>query len=81
MLMLNFDGHIVSIPKSQILVNQQGKAKINYVVELEYNEHRFAFEEPLDPMIEKEDIESLGISMPREKHSVLKTYGDFKRLH
>ena len=54
------------MPNSCVIVNKKGAAKINYTVELKYM---------------GSGLEFLDNILPPEKTTVLKTYGDFKRLN
>lgn len=70
----------VTMLKNVILVNDQGKAKINYTVELQYKNYPTEIATPAqgDSLLPKLDFdESI---LPSEKLTILKTYGDFKRL-
>jgi len=66
----------VSVPANQILVNELGKAKINYKVNLSFTPFPSALSSPtMNKLSFDEDV------LPPQKLAVLKTYGDFKRLN
>ena len=66
----------VSVPANQILVNELGKAKINYKVNLSFTPFPKALSSPtMNKLSFDEDV------LPPQKLAVLKTYGDFKRLN